>query len=113
VPTNGVVPLSELGIADRIPLSQAQIEAFCRKWKIREFALFGSVLRDDFRPESDIDVLVEFEDDADHSLLGHARMEREAAGVFNVAVHLVEKVAGSRQGIRTGALAQVPVFHER
>jgi predicted nucleotidyltransferase len=37
------------------------IEAFCRKWKIREFSLFGSVLRDDFRPDSDIDVLVSFE----------------------------------------------------
>ena len=42
-----------------IPLRQ--IEAFCRRWRIKEFSLFGSVLREDFRPDSDIDVLVEFE----------------------------------------------------
>jgi predicted nucleotidyltransferase len=36
----------------------AQIKEFCQRWQITEFALFGSVLRDDFRPDSDIDVLV-------------------------------------------------------
>jgi predicted nucleotidyltransferase len=41
-----------------VPLSKDKVAAFCRRWKIDEFALFGSVLRDDFRPDSDIDVLV-------------------------------------------------------
>jgi predicted nucleotidyltransferase len=41
-----------------------EIAAFCRKWRITEFALFGSVLRDDFRPDSDVDVLVTFAADA-------------------------------------------------
>ncbi len=45
----------------RIQIPQAEIEAFCRKHHIRRLALFGSVLRDDFTDESDIDVLVEFE----------------------------------------------------
>jgi uncharacterized protein len=47
----------------RLPISldQEKIEAFCRRWKIKEFALFGSVLREDFGPDSDIDVLVTFE----------------------------------------------------
>jgi predicted nucleotidyltransferase len=45
----------------RIHVPQAEIEAFCRKHHIRRLALFGSVLRDDFTDESDIDVLVEFE----------------------------------------------------
>ena len=45
----------------RIEIPQAEIEAFCRKHHIRRLALFGSVLRDDFTDESDIDVLVEFE----------------------------------------------------
>ena len=45
----------------RIPIDMGAIEAFCRKWNVREFALFGSVLRDDFRPDSDVDVLVTFE----------------------------------------------------
>ena len=45
----------------RLALDAAQIEAFCRRHHIRKLALFGSVLRDDFRPDSDVDVLVEFE----------------------------------------------------
>ncbi len=47
-----------------IVIPKAEIEAFCRRNRIRRLALFGSVLRDDFTPESDIDVLVEFEPDA-------------------------------------------------
>src|SRR3712207_9314157 len=45
----------------RIPIPQAEIEAFCRRNHIRRLALFGSVIRDDFTPDSDVDVLVEFE----------------------------------------------------
>jgi hypothetical protein len=45
----------------KITFPQGKIEAFCRKWKIKELALFGSVLREDFSPDSDIDVLVSFE----------------------------------------------------
>ena len=48
----------------RIAIPQEQIEAFCRKWRVREFSLFGSVLRDDFRPDSDVDVLVVFDEAA-------------------------------------------------
>ena len=44
-----------------IEINGAAIEAFCRRWRIRELALFGSVLTDEFRPDSDVDVLVEFE----------------------------------------------------
>ncbi|MGH9837238.1 MAG: nucleotidyltransferase family protein [Blastocatellia bacterium] len=45
----------------RIPVNRAKIAEFCRKHHIRRLAFFGSVLRDDFRPDSDVDVLVEFE----------------------------------------------------
>ncbi len=48
----------------RIAIPQDKIADFCRRWKITEFALFGSVLRDDFRPDSDVDVLVTFAPDA-------------------------------------------------
>ena len=41
-----------------ISINQEKIKDFCRRWKIREFSLFGSVLREDFRPDSDVDVLV-------------------------------------------------------
>lgn len=44
----------------RIPIDKEAIAAFCRKWHVIELALFGSVLRDDFRPDSDVDVLVTF-----------------------------------------------------
>lgn len=45
----------------RLSLSQLEIEAFCQRWQISELALFGSVLREDFRPDSDVDVLVELQ----------------------------------------------------
>lgn len=45
----------------RIPIDRARVEAFCRRHHVRKLALFGSVLRDDFGPSSDVDVLVEFE----------------------------------------------------
>lgn len=47
-------------VGDRIKASPVQITEFCQRWQITEFALFGSVLRDDFRPDSDIDVLLTF-----------------------------------------------------
>ena len=57
--TREIVSLKDLGIADRVPVEAEQLDAFCRKHNIREMALFGSVLRDDFTPASDIDLLVE------------------------------------------------------
>ena len=65
-----------------VDVPQEQIEAFCRKWKIREFALFGSVLRDDFRPDSDVDVLVEFQ--AGHVPgFNFVSIEREFSGLLH------------------------------
>jgi len=49
------------GLAVRIPVPEDVVADFCRRHHIRRLSLFGSVLRDDFRPDSDIDVLVEFE----------------------------------------------------
>ncbi|MDD5643647.1 MAG: nucleotidyltransferase domain-containing protein [Syntrophales bacterium] len=68
-----------------------KIEAFCRKWKIKEFALFGSVLREDFRPDSDVDVLVTFEPDEDFTIDDHLEMQEEIEKIFNRKVDLVEK----------------------
>lgn len=66
----------------RIAVDQAQLEAFCRRYHIRRLALFGSVLRSDFRPESDIDVLVEFEPDFTPGFLALAAMERELSPIL-------------------------------
>ncbi|MBI4914301.1 MAG: nucleotidyltransferase domain-containing protein [Acidobacteria bacterium] len=73
-----------------------KIEAFCRTWKVMELALFGSVLRDDFGPDSDVDVLVTFADDARWGLLDHARMERELAAIIGRDVDLVTRSAVER-----------------
>lgn len=73
---------------------QVKLKAFCQRWRIQEFALFGSVLRDDFGPESDIDALVTFVPEARWSLLDHVEMQRELESVFGQKVDLV-----SRQGI--------------
>ena len=60
-----------------IEIPKEKIADFCRKWKIVELSLFGSVLRDDFRPDSDVDILVTFSPDAEWSLLDHVAMEEE------------------------------------
>jgi predicted nucleotidyltransferase len=75
----------------RIKLPQKRIEAFCIKWKISEMALFGSVLSDEFRSDSDIDVLVSFKDDAGWGLFDFVDMIDELKSIFGRKVDLVEK----------------------
>jgi len=75
----------------RITLPQKQIEEFCVKWEISEMALFGSVLSEKFRPESDIDVLVSFKDDARWGLFDFVEMIDELKAIFGREVDLVEK----------------------
>jgi len=70
-----------------------KIGSFCRHWKVRELSLFGSALRSDFRPDSDVDVLVSFFEDARWSLFDLVNMADELAGVFGRPVDLVEKEA--------------------
>jgi len=75
----------------KINIPKAKIEAFCRRWKIKEFALFGSVLREDFRPDSDIDALVTFEPDGGITFDNRVEMLDELAEIFGRQVDLVEK----------------------
>lgn len=70
-------------MSTQVPLSRDALAAFCREHGIRRLAIFGSALRKDFRPESDIDVLVEFEPDRTPGLLGVARMELELSELFS------------------------------
>lgn len=67
----------------RITVDRERLAEFCRKHHIRRLALFGSALRDDFGPESDIDILVEFEPGHTPGLLGIARLERELTVIFD------------------------------
>lgn len=74
-----------------IDLDSAAIRTFRRRWKIRELAVFGSILRDDFRPDSDIDFLAEYEDDAEWDLLDHMDMEDELARIVGRNVDLLTR----------------------
>jgi len=69
-------------MALRIPMDRDRIAEFCRRHHIRKLSLFGSVLGDDFRSDSDIDVLVEFEPERGPGFLGLARMETELSEIL-------------------------------
>ena len=94
----------------RIPIPEDQIAEFCRRNQVRSLALFGSVLRADFRPDSDVDVLVEFSPDARVGLLAMGRMQRELAALFHHPVDLVPK-EGLKPRIREAVLASTEVLY--
>jgi uncharacterized protein len=71
-----------------IPVSSERIADFCRRHRIRRFSLFGSVLRDDFGPDSDIDVLIEFATGQTPSLLDLGGMQMELSEMFQRTVDL-------------------------
>jgi len=77
----------------RITIPRKKLAEFCRRWKISELAFFGSVLRDDFRPNSDIDLLVSFSPKAKISLFDLVRMQNELKEIFGREVDLVERRA--------------------
>lgn len=92
-----------------IPAADA-IGELCRRYRVRELALFGSVLRDDFRDDSDIDILVEFEPDSGIGLIEYVRLQRELGELFGRRVDLVEK-AGLKQLIRQSVLDSAQVLY--
>jgi len=78
-------------LCDRLQLSPAQLETICQQWQITELALFGSILRDDFRPDSDVDILVTFTPDATVSLLDLVELQHQLADLLNREVDVIEK----------------------
>lgn len=91
---------------NRVAIPKEQLETFCLRWKVAEIALFGSVLRDDFRPDSDVDVLVSFMPEARYGLFDLARMQKELEVILGREVDLVEKeaVEQSRNYLRRKAI---------
>lgn len=85
-------------MSSRINIDIDEITWFCRKWKIAELALFGSVLRDDFGPDSDVDVLVSFLPDSHISLFDLVDIEEELMAIMGRKVDVV-----SREGIEQSA----------
>jgi uncharacterized protein len=86
----------------RIKIPKAKIAEFCKRWSISEFAVFGSALRADFRPDSDVDVLVSFDPQAHVTLFDMVHMRDELKTIFGREVDLVSKrgVMSSRNYLR-------------
>jgi len=75
---------------------ESEIARFCQRWHIRELALFGSALRSDFGPASDVDVLVTFSPEAEWGLLDHVQMQQELQVLFHRKVDLISRRALER-----------------
>jgi predicted nucleotidyltransferase len=109
--------VTTVNVKPQIPIDRDQIARFCRKWLITELALFGSVLREDFRPDSDVDVLVRFAPQARWGLFDLCRMEEELRSMLGRQVDLVEReaVEQSENYIRRHAVLSTaePVYVER
>ena len=80
-------------IRQRLGISEAELSEFCRRWQITELSVFGSILREDFGPDSDIDLLVRYEAGAHWSLIDHIGIENELAAIMGRKVDLVSKPA--------------------
>lgn len=89
-----------------LSISSEPIVKFCQRWHITEFALFGSILRDDFNPASDVDVMVSFHPNARWTLFDMVGMQHELEHIFGCRVDLVERagVEASRNPIRREAI---------
>ncbi len=89
-----------------IDYDKETLRDFCHRWKITAFWLFGSVVRDDFGPESDVDVMVRFADDASWSLFDEVHMEDELVEIFGRDVDLLTRraVERSRNPIRRDSI---------
>jgi len=92
----------------KVPLDRDKILAFCWRWNIVEFSLFGSVLRDDFNAESDVDVLVTFAPDTQRTLLDHIELEDELSSIVGRKVEVINRkvIEKSENWIRRKAILE-------
>jgi hypothetical protein len=95
----------------RVEIDGDRIAAFCRKWKVKELSLFGSVLTDDFGPDSDVDVLVELAPGHGITLFEWVDMIDELKAMFGRRVDLVEKTAITNPFRRRRILGSHEVIH--
>ena len=80
-------------LKERLAITPDKLAEFCQRWHIAELALFGSILRDDFNADSDIDVLVSYQPNAKRGLLEKIRMKEELSSLLHRDVDLVSKKA--------------------
>lgn len=90
----------------KIEIPHDKLVTFCRRWNVSELALFGSVLRDDFRPDSDIDVLIRFAPNARRGLFVLAEMQEELGKIFGRKAHLATRgsIEASRNALRRNSI---------
>ncbi len=100
-------------MALRIAIDRERIGAFCRKWKVKELSIFGSALRDDFGPASDIDVLVVCDEEAAWDVWDHLHAEEELKELLGRNVDLVSKAALRNPFRREHILRNREVIHAR
>jgi predicted nucleotidyltransferase len=102
-----------MAILQRLPVDEAQLEAFCRQWKIAKLELFGSMLIEPSRAQ-DIDLLVTFTPDARWGLFDHEHMQNELAGLLGRSVDLISRraIEASGNALRRNAILSsvVPVY---
>ena len=94
----------------QITIPRDEIAAFCRRNQIRRLSIFGSALRQDFRSDSDVDVLVEFEPEAQVGFIALGRMERELAALLGCPVDLVPR-EGLKPKIREAILSSAEAVY--
>ncbi len=99
-------------MSPRIALPRDQIAAFCEEKGIIRFSLFGSVLRDDFGPDSDVDVLVEFDPDVRFGLLELVRMERELGEIMGRKADM-HAPSWLKPWLRDKVVGSAELFYER
>jgi predicted nucleotidyltransferase len=87
-----------------------EIKMLCQRYRVRELALFGSALRHDFDVSSDVDLLVEFEPEAQVGFMTLARMQRELSAILHRQVDLVPK-GGLKPRIRQAVLSSAEVLY--
>lgn len=106
---NSLAMYSVQKIKTQVPIDYKKVTQFCQRWDITEFALFGSVLRDDFKTDkSDIDVLISFSKNAHWTLFDLVDMEDELQKIFGRKVDLVERrgIEQSRNYLRRKAILE-------
>ena len=94
----------------QIKVPTEELAELCGQYRIRQLALFGSVLRDDFGPDSDVDVLVEFEPEAHIGFIALSRIQRELSTLLQRPVDLVPK-DGLKAKIRQSVLSSAEVLY--
>jgi predicted nucleotidyltransferase len=95
----------------KIDIPKEKIEDFCRRWKIKEMAIFGSVLREDFRPESDVDFLVTFFEQARWNLFDWVEMIEELKKITGREIDLVDRESIRNPYRRRSILARMEVIY--